>query len=311
MIWGCLIGLPSLTIADLAQQTTTAGRSVRRPPPPEEVWDLVRLINGVLCLFVFEAVRRQLVVSVAIPLRRVTILGLLLSAPTLLLHRQFEHIGEGVQEDFLLPSWAWLVIATFASSSFRDCTNSPSITPTTSSIARSPPQAAKSTPRSCGRRISPPSRSSSSARSAGGSSSPPPAFFARRSRLPPQRLRRRMKRPRRAVAPARGAHGPPREGADAVSVRTDFAERNGLPAGLARPVLAVPSPMAQLLCDRPLWRACLGQRFQRRRRATWPGWPKRRAPPGPRSITRRFAGVEALQCELDAALARPGAASKG
>ena len=58
----------------------------------------------------FEAVRRPRVVSVAIPLRRVTILGLILSAPILLLHHQVESI----QKHLALPSWAWLALGAFA-----------------------------------------------------------------------------------------------------------------------------------------------------------------------------------------------------
>jgi hypothetical protein len=113
VIWGCLIGLPSLTLADLAQQTSIFAHLWGGSPPPEDVWNLLRLVNGVLCLFVFQAVRSPRVVSVAIPLRRVTILGILLSLPTLLLHEQIQHFGEWVQETFHLPAWAWLVAATF------------------------------------------------------------------------------------------------------------------------------------------------------------------------------------------------------
>ena len=65
---------------------------------------LLYLANGVFCLFVFEAVRRQRVVNVTIPLRRVTILGLSLSIPALLLHEAASHL----QEDLGLPGWAWL-----------------------------------------------------------------------------------------------------------------------------------------------------------------------------------------------------------
>ena len=67
---------------------------------------LLYLVNGILCLFVFEAVRRERVVSVAIPHRRVTILGLTLSIPALLLH----HEVENVQEHLAIPNWAWIVI---------------------------------------------------------------------------------------------------------------------------------------------------------------------------------------------------------
>jgi len=53
---------------------------------------------------VFEALRRPRVVSVTIPLRRVTILGLCLSVPVLLLHHEVERI----QELLRLPGWAWI-----------------------------------------------------------------------------------------------------------------------------------------------------------------------------------------------------------
>lgn len=114
VIWGCLIGLPSLTLADLAQQTTLLDAFFGGAPPPDEIWDAARLINGVLCLFVFEALRRPLVVSVSIPLRRATILGLLLSAPAMFAHEQFQHVSEGIKESLTLPGWAWLLIATCA-----------------------------------------------------------------------------------------------------------------------------------------------------------------------------------------------------
>ena len=54
----------------------------------------------------FEAVRRERVVSVSIPLRRVTILGLTLSVPALLLHHEVEYM----QEHLAIPNWAWIVI---------------------------------------------------------------------------------------------------------------------------------------------------------------------------------------------------------
>jgi hypothetical protein len=71
---------------------------------------LLYLVNGVLCLFVFEAVRRPRVVSVAIPLRRVTIVGLTLSVPVLLLHHEVERL----QGHLALPSWAWLALGAVA-----------------------------------------------------------------------------------------------------------------------------------------------------------------------------------------------------
>lgn len=104
VIWGCLIGLPAFLIADLASWTTFFQTRWGDFTPREDVIGLLYLVNGVLCLFVFEAIRRRRVVSVTIPLRRVTILGLTLSLPVLLLHEQVEQMQEH------LPAWAWLVI---------------------------------------------------------------------------------------------------------------------------------------------------------------------------------------------------------
>ena len=105
VIWGCLIGLPAYTIAELGSQTTFFATTPWGDlTPPEHVIGLLYLINGVLCLFVFEAIRSPRVVNVSIPLRRVTILGLTLSIPVLLLHRQIDLIREHLD----LPNWAWV-----------------------------------------------------------------------------------------------------------------------------------------------------------------------------------------------------------
>jgi hypothetical protein len=104
VIWGCLIGLPAFLIAELASETTFFETRWGDFTPREDVIGLLYLINGILCLFVFEAIRRPRVVSVMIPLRRVTILGLTLSLPVLLLHQQVERMQEH------LPAWAWLLI---------------------------------------------------------------------------------------------------------------------------------------------------------------------------------------------------------
>lgn len=105
VMWGCMIGLPAFVIADLNEYTTLLtdwdGLFL-----PEDIAGLLYLLNGVLCLFVVEAVRRQRVVNVAIPLRRVTVLALITSLPALLLHEQAEHLHELVE----LPSWTWLLI---------------------------------------------------------------------------------------------------------------------------------------------------------------------------------------------------------
>ena len=109
VIWGCLIGLPTFLVAELASETTLleAWWGLKLS---EDVIGLLYLVNGVLCLFVFEAVRRPRVVSVAIPLRRVTILGLTLSVPVLLLHHEVERL----QGHLALPSWAWLALGAVA-----------------------------------------------------------------------------------------------------------------------------------------------------------------------------------------------------
>ena len=108
VIWGCLIGLPAFLIAELASETTIFETRWGDFTPREDVIGLLDLINGVLCLFVFQALRRPRVVSVMIPLRRVTILGLSLSLPVLLLHEAVESM-QGY-----LPGWAWLLFGALA-----------------------------------------------------------------------------------------------------------------------------------------------------------------------------------------------------
>ena len=110
VIWGCLIGLPSFLIAELASTTTIFATRWGDFTPTEDIIGLLYLVNGVLCLFVFEAVRRPRVVNVAIPLRRVTILGLALSVPVLILHHEVERM----QEHLNLPGWAWVAMGAAA-----------------------------------------------------------------------------------------------------------------------------------------------------------------------------------------------------
>jgi len=112
VIWGCLVGLPALAIADIGTLTAMLDFLWGDNPPPEHFWGLVYLVNGVMCLFVSEAIRRPRVVTVGIPLRRVTILGLLVSLPMLFLHHQIDHVREELNKAFDLPSWAWIVTAT-------------------------------------------------------------------------------------------------------------------------------------------------------------------------------------------------------
>jgi len=111
VIWGCLIGLPALVFADAGTTTTLLNILWPGYSPPEQFWGLLYLVNGVLCLLVSEAVRRPYVVRVSIPLRRVTILGLLLSLPMLFLHETFDHLSEAVSKNVTLPAWAWLALA--------------------------------------------------------------------------------------------------------------------------------------------------------------------------------------------------------
>jgi len=111
VIWGCLIGLPALVFADAGTTTTLLNILWPGYSPPEQFWGLLYLVNGVLCLLVSEAVRRPYVVRVSIPLRRVTILGLLLSLPVLFLHETFDHLSEAVSKNVTLPAWAWLALA--------------------------------------------------------------------------------------------------------------------------------------------------------------------------------------------------------
>jgi hypothetical protein len=111
VIWGCLIGLPALVFADAGTTTTLLNNLWPGYSPPEQFWGLLYLVNGVLCLLVSEAVRRPYVVKVSIPLRRVTILGLLLSLPVLFLHETIDHIREAISKNVTLPAWAWIATA--------------------------------------------------------------------------------------------------------------------------------------------------------------------------------------------------------
>jgi hypothetical protein len=107
VIWGCLIGLPAYLLAQLSQETSLFGDLLGKGQAPEEVAGALSLINGILCLFVVEAIRRQTVVNVWIPLRRATAFGLLFSVPVLFLHKQIETIDEYIH----MPDWAWVVVA--------------------------------------------------------------------------------------------------------------------------------------------------------------------------------------------------------
>jgi len=106
VIWGCLIGLPAYLIAELSQETSLIHR-LFDVTMPEELAGLLYLVNGVLCLFVVEAIRRPTVINVEIPLRRGTVLGLLLSVPVFFIHEEMNTLNELTG----LPDWAWVIVA--------------------------------------------------------------------------------------------------------------------------------------------------------------------------------------------------------
>ena len=107
MIWGCLIGLPAYLIAEASQETSLPTSLFGEGAVTEDISGLIYLVNGILCLFVVEAVRRPTVVSVWIPLRRATLLGLLFSIPAFFVHEEFSTINEWTN----LPEWAWVLVA--------------------------------------------------------------------------------------------------------------------------------------------------------------------------------------------------------
>jgi hypothetical protein len=107
VIWGCLIGLPANLLAELWQETSLPYSLFGAGAATDDVAGFFYLINGVLCLFVVEAVRRPTVVSVWVPLRRGTVFGLLLSLPAFLIHEELNTVHEWAD----LPEWAWMLVA--------------------------------------------------------------------------------------------------------------------------------------------------------------------------------------------------------
>ncbi len=107
VIWGCLIGLPASLIGELWQETSLPYSLFGAGAATDDISGFFYLVNGVLCLFVVEAVRRRTVVSVWTPLRRATVLGLLLSLPAFFIHEELNTINEWTS----LPEWAWMLVA--------------------------------------------------------------------------------------------------------------------------------------------------------------------------------------------------------
>ncbi len=106
VLWGCLIGLPAFIIAELLQSTTLWREIPGLTEIPPELIAALYFLHGLLAWFVFEAVRRPRVVSVSIPLRQITVFGLMLSAPALILHQQIEHLREFLH----LPAWGYFAL---------------------------------------------------------------------------------------------------------------------------------------------------------------------------------------------------------
>ncbi|HSU04879.1 MAG TPA: hypothetical protein VLI93_04845 [Acetobacteraceae bacterium] len=105
VVWGCLIGLPSFIFAELSWSTTLLLPLWGGTPPSDAVLGLFYLLNGIMAAFIFEAVRRRRVIDVSIPLRRVTLFALLVSAPMFWLGEWIS----GLQHHLDLPLWAWLL----------------------------------------------------------------------------------------------------------------------------------------------------------------------------------------------------------
>jgi hypothetical protein len=107
VIWGCLIGLPAYILSGIAQSTSLWHALWAQPSPPRDLPGLLLLIYGILGWFVFEAVRRPSVVSVSIPLRRITVFGLVLSVPALFALQYIDHLEQMLD----LPNGAWIALA--------------------------------------------------------------------------------------------------------------------------------------------------------------------------------------------------------
>jgi hypothetical protein len=106
MIWGCVIGLPAFILAAILQSTTLWHLIPGVTTVPPDLVGALYGLHGLFGWFVFEAVRRPRVVSVSIPLRRISVFGLMLSVPALLLHQQIEHLDEWLD----LPPWSLVIL---------------------------------------------------------------------------------------------------------------------------------------------------------------------------------------------------------
>ena len=106
VIWGCVLGLPAFIVAAILQSTTLWRFIPGVTTVPSDLIALLYALHGLFAWFVFEAVRRPRVVSVSMPLRRISVFGLMLSVPALFLHQQIEHLDEWLE----LPGWGFFVL---------------------------------------------------------------------------------------------------------------------------------------------------------------------------------------------------------
>jgi hypothetical protein len=105
VIWGCVIGLPAFIVAAILQSTTLWRLVPGVATVPPDLIAALYGLHGLFGWFVFEAVRRPRVVSVSIPLRRISVFGLMLSVPVLFLHKEIEHLDQWLD----LPAWSFVV----------------------------------------------------------------------------------------------------------------------------------------------------------------------------------------------------------
>ena len=110
VIAGAAIGLPSYIFASICQATGLV-EEIWGSAPSQTAVGLLFLVQGVLGYFVWAAVSRPRVVSVAIPLRHGTVtavLTLALGIPVMFVH---ERVAQ-YHEELHLPEWIWpLVVA--------------------------------------------------------------------------------------------------------------------------------------------------------------------------------------------------------
>jgi hypothetical protein len=106
ILWGCVIGLPAFILAALLQSTTVWRLIPGVTEAPPDLIAALYLLHGAMAWFVFEAVRRPRVVNVSIPLRRITVFGLMLSVPALFVHQQIEPLNEWLH----LPNWGFFAL---------------------------------------------------------------------------------------------------------------------------------------------------------------------------------------------------------